>query len=81
MGDGQDRAGSANLARVSAVLGVSIGYLLTGETETGIMHVETADERALLTLYRQLREADRAEFLRSARRMVAHQERLPAVSE
>ncbi len=70
-----DRTGQvrANLARVAAVLGVSIGYLLTGDSDTGQIHVETADERALLSLYRQIREPGRAELLRDARRIVAMQ--------
>src|SRR5579875_2755554 len=35
-----DRTGQirANLARVAAVLGVSIGYLLTGEREVGVVN-------------------------------------------
>ena len=70
-----DRTGQvrANLARVAAVLGVSIGYLITGESEAGLLNVETADERALLSLYRQLREPARSELLRNARRMAAVQ--------
>jgi transcriptional regulator with XRE-family HTH domain len=70
-----DRTGQvrANLARVAAVLGVSIGYLITGESEAGLINVETADERALLSLYRQIREPGRSELLRSARRMAAVQ--------
>jgi transcriptional regulator with XRE-family HTH domain len=70
-----DRTGQvrANLARVAAVLGVSIGYLLTGDSDTGLVNVETADERALLSLYRQIREPGRAELLRNARLMAAIQ--------
>lgn len=70
-----DRTGQvrANLARVAAVLGVSVGYLLTGEAD-GAM-AETADERALLNLYRDIREPGRADLLRVARRMVALQNR------
>ena len=70
-----DRTGQvrANLARVSAVLGVSIGYLITGESESVSVNVETADERALLSLYRQIREPGRSELLRNARRMAANQ--------
>ncbi len=70
-----DRTGQvrANLARVAAVLGVSIGYLLTGDSDAGLIHVETADERALLSLYRQIREPGRAELLRNARRIAAIQ--------
>lgn len=66
-----DRTGQirANLARVAAVLGVSVGYLLTGESQ-GPAAAETADERALLNLYRQLREGGRAEVLRFARSLL-----------
>lgn len=78
-----DRTGQvrANLARVAAVLGVSIGYLLTGDTEAGLVNVETADERALLSLYRQIREPGRAELLRNARRMAALQKRPSPVTD
>ncbi len=78
-----DRTGQvqANLARVAAVLGVSIGYLITGESEAGLMTVETADERALLTLYRQIREPGRSELLRNARRLVAIQSVSPIVPD
>ncbi len=78
-----DRTGQvrANLARVAAVLGVSIGYLITGESEAGLMNVETADERALLSLYRQIREPGRSELLRNARRMAAGQGRSPIATD
>jgi len=78
-----DRTGQvrANLARVAAVLGVSIGYLITGESEVGLVSVETADERALLSLYRQIREPGRSELLRNARRMAAVQGLSPIASE
>ncbi len=72
-----DRTGQvrANLARVAAVLGVSVGYLMTGERAVGLVNVETADERALLSLYREIREPGRSELLRNARRMAAVQGR------
>jgi transcriptional regulator with XRE-family HTH domain len=78
-----DRTGQvrANLARVAAVLGVSIGYLITGESEAGVMNVETADERALLNLYRQIQEPGRSELLRNARRMAAVQGLLPTATD
>lgn len=71
-----DRTGQvrANLARVAAVLGVSIGYLLTGESYGMESVAETAGERALLNLYRQIQDAGRAELLRQARRILAAQE-------
>jgi transcriptional regulator with XRE-family HTH domain len=78
-----DRTGQvrANLARVAAVLGVSIGYLITGDSEAGLMTVETADERALLSIYRQIREPGRSELLRNARRMAAVQGLTPAAED
>jgi hypothetical protein len=45
------------------------------------MTVETADERALLTLYRQIREPGRSELLRNARRLVAIQSVSPIVPD
>ena len=78
-----DRTGQvrANLARVSAVLGVSIGYLVTGESEPGLVSVETADERALLSLYRQIPEPGRSELLRNARRMASVHSLSPIVTD
>ena len=78
-----DRTGQvrANLARVAAVLGVSIGYLVAGESETGLISVETPDERALLSLYRQIREPGRSELLRNARRMALTQGLSPIVTD
>jgi transcriptional regulator with XRE-family HTH domain len=78
-----DRTGQvrANLARVAAVLGVSIGYLITGGSESGLINVETADERALLGLYRQIREPGRSELLRNARRIAAIQGLSPVATE
>ncbi|GAB0116911.1 hypothetical protein Acid7E03_09830 [Acidisoma sp. 7E03] len=72
-----DRTGQvrSNLARVAAVLGVSVGYLLTGEHAGADMGAETADERALLNLYRQIQDGGRAELLRQARRILAAQEK------
>jgi transcriptional regulator with XRE-family HTH domain len=61
----------ANLTRVAAVLGVSLGFLLNGDSGPWADNAETADEWALLRLYRQLRETDRQEMLRLARRLVA----------
>jgi transcriptional regulator with XRE-family HTH domain len=78
-----DRTGQvrANLARVAAVLGVSIGYLVAGESEPGLVNVETADERALLSLYRQIPEPGRSELLRNARRMAGAQGLSPIVTD
>jgi transcriptional regulator with XRE-family HTH domain len=78
-----DRTGQvrANLARVASVLGVSVGYLIAGESAVGLVTVETADERALLNLYRQIREPGRSELLRTARRIVAVQGMSAAVTD
>jgi transcriptional regulator with XRE-family HTH domain len=67
-----DRTGQvrANLARMAAVLGVSVGYLLTGQQEGASLAAESADERALINLYRELQDSGRAELLRIARRLV-----------
>ncbi|MCB8880399.1 helix-turn-helix domain-containing protein [Acidisoma cellulosilytica] len=64
-----DRTGQvrANLTRVAAVLGVSVGYLLAGEHYPVSATAEGADERALLNLYRSLQEDGRTELLRIAR--------------
>lgn len=72
-----DRTGQvrSNLARVAAVLGVSVSYLLTGENQGADAGVETADERALLTLYRELQDGGRTELLRQGRRILAEQQR------
>lgn len=64
-----DRAGQvgANLARVAAALGVSTGYLLSGDSEVSGAHVaESGPEMALLRLYRTLSDSDRAYLLRLA---------------
>lgn len=67
-----DRTGQVrgNLTRMAAVLGVSVGYLLTGDQDGVIVTVQNAEERALLNLYRGLREPGRAELLRIARALV-----------
>ena len=68
-----DRTGQirANLTRVAAVLGVSVGYLLDGGHDAAFLTAEGSDERALLNLYRGLQEDGRAELLRIARAMAA----------
>ena len=65
-----DRAGqvSGNLSRIAAVLDVSVEVLLHGPAARGPEGL-TGDELALLRLYRQCGEADRAALLREARRM------------
>lgn len=65
-----ERAGqvSANLTRVAAALGIGVEALLTG-TEAISGQPENATELALLRLYRECGEEDRAFLLRTARRM------------
>ena len=67
-----ERAGqvNANLTRVAAALGLSVERLLTG-AESGPTPdtLENATEMALLRLYRECSEEDRAFLLRTARRM------------
>ncbi len=65
-----ERAGQvgANLTRVAAALGVGAGALLTG-VEPARGGTENATELALLRLYRECGEEDRAFLLRTARRM------------
>ena len=71
----------ANLTRVAAALGVSVAALLSGEDRFAGA-AENATEMALLRLYRECGEEDRAFLLRTARRMAlqAAKERHPAVS-
>ena len=67
-----DRAGQVrgNLSRVAAVLGVSVGYLIQGGTQSASdSTAEDAVERALLRLYRACSEEDRAFLMRAALRL------------
>ncbi|MBN9510727.1 MAG: helix-turn-helix transcriptional regulator [Alphaproteobacteria bacterium] len=63
-----ERAGQVrgNLTRIAAALGVSVQHLLGGEEAEA---AENATELALLRLYRELGEEDRALLLRTARRL------------
>jgi transcriptional regulator with XRE-family HTH domain len=65
-----DRAGqiSGNLSRIASVLDVSAEVLLHGPAARGPDGL-TGDELALLRLYRQCGEADRAALLREAHRL------------
>ncbi len=64
-----DRAGqvTGNLARIAAVLDVSVEVLVHGPDARGPAGL-TGDELALLRLYRQCSPDDRAALLREARR-------------
>jgi transcriptional regulator with XRE-family HTH domain len=58
-----------NLTRIASVLGVSVEHLLRG-TEGGlVVGPENATELALLRLYRNCTEDDRAFLLRTATRL------------
>ena len=64
------RAGQlgGNLARVAAVLGVGGEYLLSGSDVRAPFGAASADEAALLRLYRACAPDDRQILLRTARR-------------
>lgn len=66
-----DRAGQirANLTRISEVLEISVEQLLYGEDRRGVPLAASADELALLRLYRQCAPEDRQILLRTARRL------------
>lgn len=66
-----DRAGQvrSNLPRLAAALDVSVEYLLFGENNRAPRQAGTGDELALLRLYRECDEDDRAFLLRTARRL------------
>ena len=77
-----DRAGQvrANLARIAAALGVSVGYLVTGGAPDGPPAAEDATELALLRLYRACTPDDRTLLLRTARRLARPTESFGEVS-
>lgn len=58
-----------NLARIAAVLRVSVEHLLTGGAPDGGAAAENGQEHALLRLYRSCGEDDRAFLLRMAVRL------------
>ncbi|GAB0120084.1 helix-turn-helix domain-containing protein [Acidisoma sp. 7E03] len=64
---GRTGQAQSNLTGVAAALGVSVRYLLTGDDGDA----ETADEQALLTLYRQIKDAGRLALLRHVKYMLA----------
>lgn len=66
-----DRAGQVrgNLTRIASVLGVSVQFLLEGNTGANPEQPENATELALLRLYRTCTEEDRAFLLRTATRL------------
>jgi transcriptional regulator with XRE-family HTH domain len=66
-----DRSGqvSGNLSRIAAALGVGVEHLLMGNAAVP-GEPDTADEIALLRLYREANPADRQLLLRMALRLV-----------
>lgn len=66
-----DRAGQvrANLASIAEVLEVSVEYLVHGEDRRAPAQAGSADELALLRLYRECAPEDRQILLRTARRL------------
>ncbi len=66
-----DRAGQVrgNIARIAAVLGVSAGHLVSGESSANDQVAEDGTELALLRLYRECEASDRQLLLRTAVRL------------
>ncbi len=65
------RAGqvTGNLARIANVLGVGVEFLMHGAAERAANEAATADELAMLRLYRACSPEDRQILLRTARRL------------
>ncbi len=68
------RAGqiTGNLDRIAASLEVGVEFLMYGEDKRGPGHASSADELALLRLYRDCSPDDRQLLLQTARRLVGH---------
>ncbi len=66
-----DRVGQvrSNLTRIADVLDVSVEYLLHGDDKRAPAAAGSGDELALLRLYRECDDEDRAFLLRTARRL------------
>ena len=71
-----DRAGQlrGNIHRIATALQTSITFLLEGNSPAGDL---TADELALLRLYRECASEDRAFLLRTARKLAATEQQTP----
>ena len=65
------RAGqvTTNLTRVAAVLGVGVEHLMYGRDKIAPGQPQTADELAILRLYRECAPEDRQILLHTARRL------------
>lgn len=59
---------TGNLARIAQVLGVGVEFLMQGGS-SGIPEASSADEIAILRLYRDCAPEDRQILLRTARRL------------
>ncbi len=72
-----ERAGQirGNLTRIASVLGVSVQFLLDGSSPPMSERPENGSELALLRLYRNCTEDDRAFLLRTATRLARTAER------
>jgi transcriptional regulator with XRE-family HTH domain len=68
------RAGqiTGNLTRIAGTLEVGVEFLMYGEDKRSAGQASTADELALLRLYRECSPEDRQLLLRTARRLVGH---------
>lgn len=68
-----DRAGQirGNLARIAEALGISVEVLLFGAASRDSAQAVSADEWALLRLYRECEPEDRSFLLRTARRLAS----------
>jgi len=70
-----DRAGQItdNLARIAAALGTNVEWLMHGRDKLAPLTATSADELALLRLYRECTGEDRQILLRMAKRLAVRQ--------
>lgn len=60
---------TGNLARIAQVLGVGVEFLMHGSGPNALPEATTADEAAMLRLYRDCSQEDRQLLLRTAVRL------------
>ncbi len=60
---------TGNLARIAQVLGVGVEFLMHGSGHSGLPEATSADEAAMLRLYRDCGPEDRQILLRTAVRL------------
>jgi transcriptional regulator with XRE-family HTH domain len=60
---------TGNLARIAQVLGVGVEFLMHGSGPSGLPEAHSADEAAMLRLYRDCAPEDRQLLLRTAVRL------------